>query len=312
MIERFHQKLKQILKFNVSADSPQWHKYVNMAVMAHNTTNHQALRCTPTEFFHGRIPFNALEIKFGDSLSELRTTTNITWIVENMNKKFQETHTNIIEAFHKYKNYYNRKAQASPLKEYDFTFLFNKRLFNESDKIPFREFKWEGRYKVVKFLSNSNYIIRKIVTLRTQCVNRTRLRPFTPNAPIADITDDPSKYFEDPDALNEQDLFDNRMPTPVIEQPQQAIPDQSEFEERQADHGIIYHERQNIQPHNNSSIPENQAETREQHPDNVSISSPETIDNESATNERHSVPSPHTSSRYGLRHNPNLPPTLIS
>ena len=116
MVKRSHQKLKQILKINVSADSPQWHKYVNMAVMAHNTTYHQAIRCTPTEIFHGRVPFNALDIKFGNPRSESRNTTDVTGILFNMNKKFQQTHDNIIEAFHKYKNDYDRKAQASPLK----------------------------------------------------------------------------------------------------------------------------------------------------------------------------------------------------
>ena len=51
------------------------------------------------------------------------------------------------------------------------------------------------------------------------------IRPFTPNAPITDITDDPIQYFEDPDALNEKDLFDSRKPTPITKQPHQAIPD---------------------------------------------------------------------------------------
>ena len=36
MIEISHQKLKQILKTNVSADRPQWDRYVNVAVMPHN------------------------------------------------------------------------------------------------------------------------------------------------------------------------------------------------------------------------------------------------------------------------------------
>ena len=111
-----------------------------------------------------------------------------------------------------------------------------------------------------------------------------RLRPFTPNAPIQDITDDPSQYFEDPDALNEQDLFDNR----VREQPQQTIPDQSEFEELQADHSIIYNEQRSIEPGRDSSIPGSQSETRKQHPhpDNVSITSPEPLNNEYTSNER--------------------------
>ena len=94
MVERSHQKLKQILKINISADSPQWHKYVNMAVMAHNTTYHQAIRCTPTEIFHGRVPFNALDVKFGNPLTEQRNTTDVTGILDNMNKKFQQTQDN--------------------------------------------------------------------------------------------------------------------------------------------------------------------------------------------------------------------------
>ena len=265
-----------------------------MAVMVHNTAYHQAIRCTPTEIFHGRVPFNAVDIKFGNPLSESRNTTDVTGILDNMNKKFQQTHDNIIEAFHKYKNYYDQKAQTSPLKINDFTFLLSKRLSNQSEKIPFKEFKWEGSYKVVKFLSNSNYIIRKIGTLRTQCVHKMRLRPFTPNAPITDIADDPSQHFEDPDALDEQDLFDSRLPTPITEQPQQAIPDQSEFEELQADHVIIYYERQHLESDRHRKIPESQAETWKVHPDSASITDPEPVNDEYAP----------TKSRYGLRHNP--------
>ena len=225
-----------------------------------------------------------------------------------MNKKLQQTHDNIIEAFHKYKNYYDRKAQASPLKVNDFTFPLNKRLSEQSEKIPFKEFKWEGPYKVVKVLSNSNYIIRKIGTLRTQCVHRMRLRLFTPNAPIEDITHDSSQYFEDPDALNEQELFDNHIPTPVIEQPQQAIPEQSDFEELHADHCIIYYEQQSVEPDQNNSIPESHAETQEQYPDNTSMNSPETINIEHQTNERLTTTSRNTMSRNGLRHNPKPTP----
>ena len=104
MVERSHQKLKQILKINISAESPQWNKY-------------------PTEVFHGRIPF-----EFGNPLTEPRNATDVTEIRDNMNKKFKQTHDNIIESFHKYKNYYDQKAQASPLKVNNFTFLLNKRL----------------------------------------------------------------------------------------------------------------------------------------------------------------------------------------
>ena len=118
-----------------------------------------------------------------------------------------------------------------------------------------------------------------------------RLRPFTPNSPIEDINADSLPYFEDPDALNEQDLFDSHIPTPIIEQPQQIVPDQYQFEELHADHGIISYERQSIEPDHTNPLPEGQAETREQLPDNTSISSSETINNGHSTIERPSVPS---------------------
>ena len=100
MIERSHQRLKQILKINVSADRPQWDRYVNQAVMAHNTTYLQTLKCSPTEVFHGRVPYNALDLKFGNPLSSPRNATDTQSLVDNLNAKFKETHTNIILAFH--------------------------------------------------------------------------------------------------------------------------------------------------------------------------------------------------------------------
>ena len=121
MIEMSHQRLKQILKINVSADCPQWDRYLNLAVIAHNTTYHQTLKCSPTEVFHDRVPYNALHLKFAP-LSSPRNATDTQTLVDNLNAKFKEIYTNIIRAFHKYKAYYDRKAQASPLKENEFVF----------------------------------------------------------------------------------------------------------------------------------------------------------------------------------------------
>ena len=192
MIERSHQRLEQILKINDSADRPQWDLCVNLAVMAHNTTYHQTLKCSPAEVFHGRVPYNALDMKFGNTLSPPRNTTDTESLVDNLNSKFKETHTNIIRAFHKSKAYYDRKAQASPVKVIDFVFLLNLKISAQSETIPFDSFKWEGPYKVVKVLSQSNYIIRRSGTFKTQCVHRMRLRPFIPHDPSEDVNDDAS------------------------------------------------------------------------------------------------------------------------
>ena len=57
MVERNHQKLKQFLNINVVAEKPHWDRYVNLAILAHNTTYHQSLKITPTEILRGHIAF---------------------------------------------------------------------------------------------------------------------------------------------------------------------------------------------------------------------------------------------------------------
>ena len=59
-------KLKKILKIHVNVDRPQWDRYVDIAIMAHNTTYHTYLKCSPTEIFHGRTPYNALDLKYSN------------------------------------------------------------------------------------------------------------------------------------------------------------------------------------------------------------------------------------------------------
>ena len=121
--ERNHQRLKQILKINVATDSPQWDRYVNFAVMAHNTTYHSSLKCTASEVFHGRVPYNALDLKFRNPVEMQDKTTKISKIVDHMNEKYKVICTNLVEGFHKYKSYYDRKARAQPLKVNDFVFF---------------------------------------------------------------------------------------------------------------------------------------------------------------------------------------------
>ena len=248
MIERSHQRLKQVLKINVSVDRPQWDRYVNLAVMAHNTTYHQTLKCSPTEVFHGRVPYNALDLKLSNPLNPPRNAVDTKTLMDNLNAKFKETHTNIIRAFHKYKSYYDRKAQASPLKVNDFVFLLNPKIGQQSEKIPFNSFKWERPYKVVKVQSQSNYIIRKVGTFRTQCVHRMRLRPFVPHDPIEDIHDDASRHYSDPDAIDDQSIFNDNLPASETLPPAENTVelDTNEFDTVDSEHGTIYYDHKRV------------------------------------------------------------------
>ena len=74
MIERTHQKLKTILNIEIIAEQPQYDQYVNIAVMAHNTTYHASLECAQTEIFHGKTLHSALDLKFADPICVNQST----------------------------------------------------------------------------------------------------------------------------------------------------------------------------------------------------------------------------------------------
>ena len=65
ILERTHASLKTCMKISTGERRSMWHKYVQIAVMNYNTSYHESLGCESTTVFHGRIPYNILDIKLG-------------------------------------------------------------------------------------------------------------------------------------------------------------------------------------------------------------------------------------------------------
>ena len=66
-----------------------------------------------------------------------------------------------MQSYLKWQEYYDRKANAAPLKINDFCFILHSIADHQGSKIPFRDFQWIGPYIVETVLSNENYIVRK-------------------------------------------------------------------------------------------------------------------------------------------------------
>ena len=238
--------------------------------MAHNTPYHQSLACTPSKRYHGRIPFTALDLKFSNPLKCETKETDRAKLVDKVSQMYKQVNNNIHQVYHKYKKYYDRKAQALPLRVIDFTILLNPKLTTQSDQLAFNHFKWEDPFKVVKVLTNFNYIIRKVGTFRAQCVQRMRLCPFTPNALIPDNEEDPNLFFGDPDASDDQERFNDHIPEVILFEP---TPETVEHEEYDTEHGIIYYEHAQKSNHRTQlhPIPENPPQTFEQPPGDLVV-----------------------------------------
>ena len=187
-LERTHASLKTNLKMACGEYRRQWHKYLPLAVLNHNTSYHASIGCEQTRVFHGRIPYNILDHKLGNNPNEkISPTTEFAEEIQNRTKTLiDKTKQNIMQSYIKYKEYYDRKAKAAPLKENEFCFVLQPKADHQGSKIPFRDYRWVGPFIVQKVLPNENYIVRRLNTNKTQILHRIRLKKFVPNQPLED------------------------------------------------------------------------------------------------------------------------------
>ena len=201
ILERTHASIKTALKISTGERRSMWHKYVQIAVMNYNTTYHETLGCEPSTVFHGRIPYNVLDLKLGIK-PKWKITPNSD-IAEQLQNQIDEVRAtardNIMLSYLKYKKYYDRKVSVDPLKINDYCYILNPKADNQSTKFAFQDCIWTGPYIVIKVLSSNNYTIRKTGTRYTQTLHRIRIRPYVPEQRVPDVTVRANEYLPDPD-----------------------------------------------------------------------------------------------------------------
>ena len=208
-LKRTHASLKTNLTMASGDYRRQWYKYLPLAVLNYNTTYHAALFCEPSRIFHGRIPFNILDHKLGlnPNPKVLPTTDFAEEFQQRTQILLDSTKKNIMQSYLKYKEYYDRKAKAAPLRQNDYCFILQPIADHQGSKIPFREYRWTGPYIVEKVLPNENFIVRKLNSNKTQILHRIRLRKYEPNTVLQDIR--PKGNLQPDDEINipQDDLY---------------------------------------------------------------------------------------------------------
>ena len=167
----------------------QCHKYLPLPFLNHNTSYHASFGCEPTRVYHGRISYNILDHKLGNNPNEhINPTTEFAeQAVHNWtNLLIDKTKQNITQSYIKYKEDYNRKAKAVPLKESDYCFVLQPKADHRGSKVPFRGYRWVLQFIVQKVLPNENYIVLRLNTNKTQILHRIRPKKFVPNQPLED------------------------------------------------------------------------------------------------------------------------------
>ena len=178
LLEQSHALVKPALKFETGERRWLWHKYVTIGVLNYNTFYHTINGCEPSRVLHGRIPYNVLDLKLGIRPQQQPIPfSQIAQDVLNQTEMIhQDVRKNAMQAYIKYKEYYDKKANASKLKEADYVYVLQPIADHQGRKISFTEYRWIGPYVIEKVLPNNNYLVRKIGTNKTQVLHRMRMR----------------------------------------------------------------------------------------------------------------------------------------
>ena len=125
LLERSHASVKQALKIETGERRSLWDKYVNIAVLNYNTSYHTSIGCEPSRVFHGRIPYNVLGLKVGirPQQEPIPTSQMAQEVLEQTEMIHQDVRKNAMQAYIIDKAYYDKKANASMLKEADYVYF---------------------------------------------------------------------------------------------------------------------------------------------------------------------------------------------
>ena len=207
VLERSHASIKQALKIETGECRSLWHKYVSIAVLNYNTSYHPSIGCEPSRVFHGRIPYNIYDLERGIRPQKIPSPDSPIPqdLLEQTEIIFQDVRKNAMQAYINHKAYFDKKANASKLKQADYVFILQPKADHKGSKIHFTDFRWIGPYIIEKVLPNNNHLVRKIGTNKTQILHRTRLRQFTPRQLIPDIPITPREWQPDPEVVIKHD-----------------------------------------------------------------------------------------------------------
>ena len=171
LLERSHASIKQALKIETGERRSLWQKYINIAVLNNNTSYHTSIGCEPSRVFHGRIPYNVLDLKLGirPQQQPIPTSQFAQEVLEQTEMIHQDVRKNIMQAYIKYKAYYDKKANASKLKEADYVYILQPKADHQGSKIPLQNLVGLARKLSKKYYPTIIIWYAKLALTRRKC-----------------------------------------------------------------------------------------------------------------------------------------------
>ena len=171
LLEQSHASINEALKIETGEQRSLWHKYINIAVLNYNFSYHTSIGCEPSRVFHVRIPYIVLGIKMGirPQQQPIPTSQIAQDVLEQTEMIHQSVRRDTMQAYIKYKSYFDEKANASKLKEADYLYILQPKADHQGSKIPFTEIRCKGPYIIEKNYQTVIIWYAKLAPTRRKC-----------------------------------------------------------------------------------------------------------------------------------------------
>ena len=259
--------------------------------------------------FHGRIPYNIFALKMGIRPQKIPFPDSeiAQDVLEQTETIFQNVRRNAMQAYIKYTASFDKKANASKLKQSKYVYIPQGKADHQASKLPLTDFRWVGPYIVEKVLPNINYVVRKSVTNKTQTLHRMRQPHITPRQPITDIPVTPREMQPDAEVIVKHDdlyaraweceydrpIFDSDRDNMVVpNSPEVTVQSEGAAGETKSTPGTIKEDSLEILPHTDEKVDGTDTDHYKQPDADIIV---EQID---------PTPTSPRSSKYDLHHNP--------
>ena len=112
LLQPSHASIKQALKIETGERRSLWHIYLKIALLNYDASCHTSNGCEPSCVSHGRIPYNNLDLKMGTRPQQQTNPTSQTAqdVLHQTEMIHQGVRKNAMQAYIKYKAYYNKKS----------------------------------------------------------------------------------------------------------------------------------------------------------------------------------------------------------
>ena len=113
VLEWAHATIKNSLKMASSEYRKQWHKDLPISILNYNTTYHSSIDCEPSRLFHGRVPNNILDHKFGLRFNPntAPTTDLAKELLRRTQILYDKTKKNVMQSYIRYNRYHEKKQK---------------------------------------------------------------------------------------------------------------------------------------------------------------------------------------------------------